>query len=72
MRKLLENCQLNSLSDSDNAEHTDGERSTYVPIKDVERVFSVGGQIHKPTRSRFSYEMFEKLIFLRINSKFEC
>ena len=71
MRKLLEKCQLNSLSDSDNAEHTDGKRSLYVTVKDVESVFSVIGQIHKPTRSRLSDE-FEKLLFLKINSKFEC
>ena len=38
MRKLLEKCQLNSLSDSDNAEHTDGKRSLYVPVKDVESI----------------------------------
>ena len=77
MRKLFEKCQLNSLSDSDNAEHTDGKRSLYVPVKGVERAFSVKGQIHKRTRSRLSdemlYYMYEKLLFLKINSKFvEC
>ena len=45
MRKLLEKCQLNSLSDSDNTEHTDGKRSLYVPENEIERVFSVKGKI---------------------------
>jgi hypothetical protein len=47
-------------------------RNTSLPASAaVERVFSVGGQIHKPTRSRLSDEMFDKLLFLKINSKFE-
>ena len=47
-------------------------RNTSLPASAaVERVFSVGGQIHKPTRSRLSNEMFDKLLFPKVNSKFE-
>ena len=42
-------------------------RNTSLPASAaVERVLCVGGQIHKPTRSRLSDEMFDKLLFLKI------
>ena len=37
----------------------------------VERLFSTGGLIFKPTRSLLSDEMFECLIFLKCNAKLD-
>ncbi len=37
----------------------------------VERLFSTGGQIFKPTRNRLSEKMFEMFLFMKANSDME-
>ena len=64
-------CMSLACSSTDSYQVGDATRALSVPASSapVERVFSQGGTILKPHRSRMSDTMLAKLIFLKCNSK---